>query len=251
MLLPALARAKGKAKAMQCLNNGRQIGLGYVMYAHDFNNATVPLEVLGTITSNLWVQGPNSIWWPDLLRPYLNARNITDCPSVVGDNQLGVVISAPAIGGQGRFGIGYNHIELSYSGLWASGASLFRLKLTQIAHPSTTIAFGDAGLIQNFQEPNPDNWYEYPGYQLLYFLTPSHPDYKANNPYRVLNRHLGRCVAAYPDGHSAASKASAFGFQYYPGKDPATGTAALGDAFIGVGNGRYDERWRWGRDDPQ
>src|SRR4051794_15906819 len=38
MLLPALARAKDKAKATQCLNNARQIGLATVLYTGDFSD---------------------------------------------------------------------------------------------------------------------------------------------------------------------------------------------------------------------
>ncbi len=35
MLLPALARAKSKATAIQCNNNQRQLGLAWRMYADD------------------------------------------------------------------------------------------------------------------------------------------------------------------------------------------------------------------------
>ncbi len=35
MLLPALSKAKQKTQGIQCLSNGRQLSLGWLMYAHD------------------------------------------------------------------------------------------------------------------------------------------------------------------------------------------------------------------------
>ena len=37
MLLPVLNKSKQQAQGIQCMNNTRQIGYGWLMYADDFN----------------------------------------------------------------------------------------------------------------------------------------------------------------------------------------------------------------------
>ena len=71
ILLPALANAKGKAKAIQCVNNLKQLGLAISMYAHDNDERVqidAPLEVaMGQQTT--WgsiLSSNHSVATPDL-----------------------------------------------------------------------------------------------------------------------------------------------------------------------------------------
>jgi len=45
LLLPALGRAKVKAKQIQCLKNGRRMGLGSLMFAVDDARRPLPVHI--------------------------------------------------------------------------------------------------------------------------------------------------------------------------------------------------------------
>lgn len=91
LLLPALSKAKTKAEMTSCLNNTKQIGLSWLMYADDNN---------GNIANSFdWVQGwesynPNT---PDntntlflkngLLGPYVKNPAVYKCPA---DRSMGI-----------------------------------------------------------------------------------------------------------------------------------------------------------------
>src|ERR1700689_5336105 len=56
MLLPALSKAKNRAKAIACTNNNKQIGLAMMMYVGDNNDFLPPLNSanFATHTTNWW-----------------------------------------------------------------------------------------------------------------------------------------------------------------------------------------------------
>ena len=62
MLLPALSKAKEKAKAAQCLSNLKQIGVSATLYADDFNNTYYNSKTWGNRIPNggEWTANPNS-----------------------------------------------------------------------------------------------------------------------------------------------------------------------------------------------
>ncbi len=60
MLLPALARAKEKAKQTKCLNNIKQLTLCAVMYAVDNNGVFAENLPTASLSTNSWIQGDMS-----------------------------------------------------------------------------------------------------------------------------------------------------------------------------------------------
>ena len=78
MLLPALAKAKGKAHATKCLNNHKQMALGFLLYAGD-NRDSYPS---GTFAANAPLTTAPDIWFK-LLLPYLgNNTNVYITPAI-------------------------------------------------------------------------------------------------------------------------------------------------------------------------
>ena len=222
LLLPALAKAKEKAKAIQCLSNMRQTGLSMRMYENDNREQIVMLADWVPAPPGSFFPNPTCTWWPDLLRPYQNTTNLLACPSV-----------------HNGFGIAMNHPDI---GRWLVGP----IKMTFVKHPVDTLVLADAGLIANPTEAKPDLWVEKENMQQLYFRTPLNDlcgGYWTSDPERAFNRHGKRCVGAFADGHAAASRVSIFGFQFFPGQD-ASGATATGIPSRG-GNGKYDPRWMW------
>jgi prepilin-type N-terminal cleavage/methylation domain-containing protein/prepilin-type processing-associated H-X9-DG protein len=222
LLLPALSKAKEKAKAIQCLNNMRQTGLSMRMYENDNREQIVMLADRVPAPPGAFFPNSSCTWWPDLLRPYQSTTNLLACPSVLSG-----------------FGIAMNHPDI---GRWLVDP----LKISRIKTPVDTLVLADAGLIANPTEANPDLWVEMKDMQQLYFRTPLNDltgGYWTSDPQRAFNRHNKRCTGAFADGHAAAARVSSFGFQYFPGKD-SSGASATGVPALG-GNGRYDPRWMW------
>ncbi|MFA5240587.1 MAG: prepilin-type N-terminal cleavage/methylation domain-containing protein [Phycisphaerae bacterium] len=140
MLLPALIKAKEKGKEISCVNNLKQIGLAYLLYAEDYKDFS-PTLGRGGQTANYF--------WTYLLSGYLGANiDLTTsfssrpvissyvCPSAVIDPKI---IFAYA-GSNGVITYGYNK---KFGDFFETGAYL-TVKISRIDKPAIKFMFMDA-----------------------------------------------------------------------------------------------------------
>jgi prepilin-type N-terminal cleavage/methylation domain-containing protein/prepilin-type processing-associated H-X9-DG protein len=187
MLLPALAKAKDKAKRIQCVNNMHNIGLAAQMYAHDYRDL---------------IPRANEPLWFESFMPYLpegvgtndyRGSQIFKCPNYPDKT----VVICYAVNGF-RF-----PSAISLTSTEHIGPS----KITAVRNPTSTLYFADSssGVVPNaikgFNDPANI------GYNDLY-----HASHLPFSPTGVLqpqrriseNRHGSTIGVSYFDGHSDA-----------------------------------------------
>jgi prepilin-type N-terminal cleavage/methylation domain-containing protein len=159
MLLPALARAKEKARATQCLNNFRQVGMALAFYLDDYNDRYPPASTKSGITTQLsWLgntglQSPYSAltaqerWLSEYLIKVgpTTTIEIARCPSD-RKSYLGTGNS-----GYQDFGSSYlANIDYTLSGAYTLTARptdtpVSSIRLNEVARPSRFIVFTSWG----------------------------------------------------------------------------------------------------------
>lgn len=182
LLLPALARAKERARTANCLSNEKQIALGYLMYASD-NSDYLPLAAtLGDAAPCKWFFEIS----PYLAKQFTSYTNMVAKASVVAcpSAKLQNVFPTNTPASQAYGGYGHNYVYLGYL------LETERAKTTHVTKPVETCMNGD-GL-----DPAPGlNWWNYG-----YLYPPSRPPWGINTVVPYV-RHGKGANYSWVDGH--------------------------------------------------
>lgn len=169
MLLPALSRAREKARQIQCVNNMKQCGISIILYADAFKDYFPPVHGTNPYTSP---SPPTQEWW-EFLDSFGMQRDYLLCAS------------DPAI--HPGFDAGWDGRE-SYV---ANGMFAFGKRLATVRRTSTTIILserGDSGGVLDHQG--------YPAFKPI-------PVWQS---FLAQERHGDRANYAYVDGHVSSAR---------------------------------------------
>jgi prepilin-type N-terminal cleavage/methylation domain-containing protein/prepilin-type processing-associated H-X9-DG protein len=225
LLLPALSKAKEKAKAIQCLSNQRQVALANQMFRDDNGGLMVPMwRERGFPGFDDWVYdpatfvitNPDILFWQDALRlgGYARSGNVFDCPSL---RALAINAAGGSVSTNHPLGVGLNHPEFSIAA--RAGTASILIKENEVSRPGAAIVFADAGAVTAPTKGLPaDEWL--PDFTqngsggVSYFRvpTPGHISSYNLGDSRSLPRHNRRCNFGFFDGHAEPLKNSKAGY---------------------------------------
>ena len=81
ILFPAFAKARESARRASCSSNLKQIGLGMLQYAQEYDEKFIPATIDASPVTN-------ELPWQVLVQPYLKSADLFRCPSNTSSNTV-------------------------------------------------------------------------------------------------------------------------------------------------------------------
>lgn len=193
ILFPVFARAREKARQASCQSNLKQLALGILMYAQDYDEM-LPREVAWDYSGLVWH------WW-DTVMPYVKNVQLYRCPTT-RRSQMNIQPAPP--GGQTWWSVGIPIVSYGFNlklmrddkpycppgDAWRNTAALGEVK-----RPAEAFLIGDASGVDLCWRIWKLSWAEVCGWELANcgdITLWDNPDY---------TRHNGGSNIAFVDGH--------------------------------------------------
>ena len=180
MLLPALGKAREKARSIQCMGQVRQWTSGFILYANESNDYFPNNLTLGSDWENynMWYKSVGERINVDILK-VTGAKTMLICPS----DKKGFLYNSGISYGYNAF---YNAAKYAgYNGAGQSAGYGAGSRITKVKFPSLTLCYGERGYMDL---PRDSGVICYEG--------------TSGNLPSI--RHSGNANAGFPDGHAAS-----------------------------------------------
>ena len=221
MLLPALNKARAKARQTACLSNLRQIGTMQVLYTSNFDDVFCPLIT----DTHAWDASPDSNW--SMTQPGILSIGIGDTSDGADKNK---VYQCPAAVGHtesysAKFA-GYGYNECLGFDVWNSTHKTV-VRISQVRTPGNTMMNADGGYLDNGK------------YEVTSYLRAPEDGNKGYGAIKSAGtvdfRHEGSGAVVYVDGHTGTSN------KIYIVSGNGDGVRT---GFLSENNSAYDPMWK-------
>jgi prepilin-type N-terminal cleavage/methylation domain-containing protein/prepilin-type processing-associated H-X9-DG protein len=191
ILFPVFAQAREKARQAACLSNCKQIGLGVMMYAEDWDQS-YPLFAHFPTHEPMWFQ---------MIQPYIKNENVFTCPSVQRliteatrpKQMAGWTVPLYSFNG---YGVNYLHV-IQYGPGDVTGKTMGPKRLAGLSRPAETIMIADG--------QGAKDWTAGMGWNAIYCAAEAGPSWYSkeglDKTYALADRHNGGGSYIFADGH--------------------------------------------------
>jgi prepilin-type processing-associated H-X9-DG protein len=189
ILFPVFARARENARRSSCQSNLKQIGLGIMQYAQDYDERLVQ-ESVATTTPLPNGSATSYNLWHHMIHPYIKSVQIFNCPSYTGTPYTGDYASSLSYGMS--YSPAYYASEATTVGITEACTSNCGVN---VGAPGVSLAAIDdvAGTVHIMDS--------------IYYLVTTGTGTAGPYPY-ARDRHLDTLNVLYLDGHVKAQRKS-------------------------------------------